>query len=200
MSAPRGSDEAVLIALVERADSGAVRVLAPAVGWWLDPPRRGSLAGGGSSIGRLERLNRRFRLVLPDGVAGVVGGDPPRDRRVAVQFGQPLLELAPVGDVAGSAADPSTASRREDVPEGAWAVVAPTDGVFYRRPSPDAPAFVELGTRIHGGQPVGLVEAMKTFNQIVYGGPGFPDEAEVVEIRCEDAAEVRSGQVLLVVR
>jgi biotin carboxyl carrier protein len=79
-------------------------------------------------------------------------------------------------------------------------VSAPTDGVFYRGPSPEAPPFVEVGSRVSKGQPVGLVEVMKTFNQIVYGGPGMPDEGEVLEIRCEDGAEVSAGQVLIVVR
>jgi acetyl-CoA carboxylase biotin carboxyl carrier protein len=78
-------------------------------------------------------------------------------------------------------------------------VVSPSDGVFYRKPSPDAPAFVEVGASVSAGQAVGLVEVMKTFNQILYGGPGFPEPATVVEIRADDTAEVRAGQVLLVV-
>jgi hypothetical protein len=41
---------------------------------------------------------------------------------------------------------------------------------------------------------------MKTFNQILYDGPGCPEEAEVVEVRCEDAQEVSAGQILVVVR
>ena len=82
----------------------------------------------------------------------------------------------------------------------AKAVTAPTDGVFYRRPAPDAAPFVEPGGRVEAGQPVGLVEVMKTFNQILYGGPGFPDSAEVLEIRAEEGAEIRSGDVLVVVR
>ena len=47
---------------------------------------------------------------------------------------------------------------------------------------------------------MGLVEVMKTFNQILYDGPGFADQAEVLEIRCEDAQEVHAGEVLIVVR
>ena len=58
----------------------------------------------------------------------------------------------------------------------------------------------EVGGRVKRGQPIGLVEVMKTFNQILYDGPGFPDEAEVVEIRAEDAQEVGVGQILIVVR
>ena len=45
-----------------------------------------------------------------------------------------------------------------------------------------------------------LLEVMKTFNQIGYGGAGFPEDAEVVEVRVADRDEVRAGQVLVVVR
>ena len=62
------------------------------------------------------------------------------------------------------------------------------------------PPFVEIGSRVRQGQPVGLVEVMKTFNQIVYGGPGLPAEAEVIEVRSEDGAEIAAGQPLIIVR
>ena len=61
-------------------------------------------------------------------------------------------------------------------------------------------AVVEVGSRVQAGDPLGLVEVMKTFNQILYGGPGFPEDAEVVEVRAGDAEEVRAGQILMVVR
>ena len=57
-----------------------------------------------------------------------------------------------------------------------------------------------MGGRLRSGQAVGLVEVMKTFNQILYGGPGLPAEVTVVEIRCEDGDEIQAGQVLIVVR
>ncbi len=41
---------------------------------------------------------------------------------------------------------------------------------------------------------------MKTFNQILYEGPGFAEQAEVLEVRAADAQEVRAGDVLVVVR
>jgi biotin carboxyl carrier protein len=41
---------------------------------------------------------------------------------------------------------------------------------------------------------------MKTFNQIRFGGADAPEQAEVVEVRCEDAQEVSAGQVLVVLR
>lgn len=45
-------------------------------------------------------------------------------------------------------------------------VVAPLTGVFYRSPSPDAPAYVERGDRIEAGDVVCVLEAMKLFNEI----------------------------------
>lgn len=48
-------------------------------------------------------------------------------------------------------------------------VLAPLPGVFYRRPSPEEPPFVEEGGSIAAGDTIGLVEVMKSF---------FPVEAE----------------------
>ncbi|MDP9265349.1 MAG: acetyl-CoA carboxylase biotin carboxyl carrier protein [Chloroflexota bacterium] len=45
-------------------------------------------------------------------------------------------------------------------------VSAPLTGVFYRSASPQAPAFVEPGADIAAGDVVGLIEAMKLFNEI----------------------------------
>jgi acetyl-CoA carboxylase biotin carboxyl carrier protein len=155
-------------------------------------------------VGLFTSLHRRFALVLPEGTAGRIVGALPRKRSVAVEYGEVLFELAPV-DASDEAGAPGAAAALghpsdADLPEGTRAVVSPTDGFFYRRPSPGAEPFVEVGSRVQAGDPVGLVEVMKTFNQILYGGPGFPEGGEVVEVRAGDAEEVRAGQVLIVVR
>jgi acetyl-CoA carboxylase biotin carboxyl carrier protein len=197
--------EPTLLGTVEHEDDGALRILAPGVGWWSEIPHHGALLGPGSSIGCLYRLNRRFRLVLPDGASGRVTDGLPTHRVIAVEHGQVLFRLAPVcsdGLDEIGVVEQATLGHPAgaDLPPGTRAIVSPTDGVFYRKSSPDAPAFVEPGQKVGLGQTVGLVEVMKTFNQILYEGPGFPDQAEVVEVRVEDAAEVRSGQVLVVLR
>jgi len=197
-------NEDILLVRVERGDDGLVGVLSPGVGWWSNHPHPGALVGPGTRIGTLEHLNRRHVLLLPDGAAGRVTGSLPRDRSVPVEYGQVLILLAPVH--AGDDDRPQTfAEALGGAPEtgllpGSRAVVSPTDGVFYRRPSPDARPFVEPGSRIRSGQPIGLVEVMKTFNPVLYGGPGLPDEAEVLEVRCGDTEDVRAGQILIVVR
>jgi len=198
-------NELILLGTVEHEDDGALSVLAPCIGWWSEIPHHGALLGPGSPIGRLYRLNRRFRLVLPDGASGRVTDGLPTHRVMPVEHGQLLFRLAPVradgvGDVGSEEQAALGHPAGADLPPGTRAIVSPTDGVFYRKSAPETPPFVELGQRIRVGQAIGLVEVMKTFNQILYEGPGFPDQAEVVDIRAEDAEEVRSGQVLIVVR
>ena len=195
------ADRTLVVGLV-RMGRGRPRVLAPGVGWWSDPPLAGAWVGPGSRVGRLRCLNHTVELVMPDGIAGTVL--PHKSARIEpVGYGQLLFRLDPQRTTAADAASSSKSSRgaaEAGLPAGARAVTAPTDGVYYARPSPGAAPFVQLGDRLRFGQPVGLVEVMKTFHQIVYGGPGFPDRAEVLELRCADGEEVRAGQVLVVVR
>lgn len=51
-------------------------------------------------------------------------------------------------------------------PRGAHAITAPLTGVFYRSPSPDAEPYVREGAEVNAGQVIGLIEAMKLFNEI----------------------------------
>lgn len=197
-------NEPILHVLAETDGAGRVRVLAPKVGAWAMHPHPGALLGPGSPVGLLDQLNRRYALALPDGVAGRLSGGLPQDRVIAVEYGQVLFLLEPLaaGDLERLDRDGGTPGvpASHGLPQGHHAVVAPTDGVFYRSPRPGAPPFVAPGDGVREGQPVGLVEVMKTFGQVLYGGPGLPGEAEVVEVRAEDASEIRAGQVLLVVR
>ena len=78
--------------------------------------------------------------------------------------------------------------------------MAPTDGVFYTAAGPGSPPFAPKGTRLSSGQTIGLIEVMKTFNPILYGGGALPESSEVVEVLVGDGEEVRAGQPLLVVR
>jgi len=195
-----GSDEIEVLAAL--AADGTIELRSPGVGLWRDAPPNGTLLGPGSAVGRLERLNRRSVLRVPAGQAGrVVRGE--RDERVLpVGYGELLLSLAAL-EAAGDASAPSAGpggSAESALGPGLYAVTAPVDGVFYHRASPGEPAFVTLGARLSRGDTVGLLEVMKTFNPVPYGGASLPAEAEVVEIRCADGEEIRAGQILLVVR
>ena len=57
------------------------------------------------------------------------------------------------------------AAPARELPEG-HVVRAPMVGTFYASPNPDAPPFVKVGQRIKAGEVLGIIEAMKMFNQI----------------------------------
>ena len=73
-------------------------------------------------------------------------------------------------------------------------VLAPLVGTFYRTPTPGAKAMVEVGSRVHRGQSLGIIEAMKLMNEVVAEVDGV-----VVEILVENAQSVQYEQPLLVI-
>ena len=73
-------------------------------------------------------------------------------------------------------------------------VKSPMVGTVYRRPSPEAKAFVEIGSTVKAGDKILLVEAMKTFNEIVATRGGT-----VTSILVEDGQPVEYGENLLVI-
>src|SRR5579872_3240397 len=79
--------------------------------------------------------------------------------------------------------------------EGTVPILAPLTGVFYGRPSPDQPAFVQAGGRLNRGQIVGLIETMKLFNEVV-----AEIEGEVVQVLVSEGDLVEANQPLMLVR
>jgi acetyl-CoA carboxylase biotin carboxyl carrier protein len=64
-------------------------------------------------------------------------------------------------------------------------------GTFFRAPAPDAPSYVEPGTRVTKGDPLCIIEAMKLMNEMESEVSGT-----IVEILVENAQPVEFGQVL----
>ena len=89
-------------------------------------------------------------------------------------------------------ASPSFASVVPDDHPGT--VKSPMVGTVYRRPSPEAKAFVDIGSSVKAGDKILLVEAMKTFNEIVATRAGT-----VTSILVEDGQPVEYGENLLVI-
>lgn len=78
---------------------------------------------------------------------------------------------------------------------GLLPIKSPMTGTFYAAPNPESPAFVSKGTSVEVGQPVCIIEAMKTFNEI---------EAEISgtieKVMVKNQQVVEEGQVLFLVR
>jgi acetyl-CoA carboxylase biotin carboxyl carrier protein len=76
----------------------------------------------------------------------------------------------------------------------AGAVLSPMVGTAWRKPSPEARNFAEIGSKVEAGDKLLLVEAMKTFNDIV-----APRAGTVTAIFVEDGQPVEYGEPLLVI-
>ncbi|HEY8065230.1 MAG TPA: acetyl-CoA carboxylase biotin carboxyl carrier protein [Methylosinus sp.] len=97
--------------------------------------------------------------------------------------------LAPPAPAARPAPAPAAAPA-----EHADALKSPMVGTAYLRSSPDAKPFVEVGARVTAGDKLLLIEAMKTFNDIV-----APKGGVVTAILVEDGQPVEYGEPLLVI-
>src|SRR5690348_3061716 len=78
------------------------------------------------------------------------------------------LQAAPVAAAPAPAAAPvaaDAAPAASALPEG-HVVKAPMVGTFYASATPGAPAFVKVGQQVKAGETLGIIEAMKMFNQI----------------------------------
>jgi len=109
-----------------------------------------------------------------------------------------LRSAAAIGALAASAVAPTVASESaakeapaEEAPR-TLAVVAPLTGLFYGSPSPGTDPYVREGSEVHVGQVIGLIEAMKLFNEIKSDQAG-----RVVRICVDDGGLVKAKQPLI---
>ena len=73
-------------------------------------------------------------------------------------------------------------------------VKSPIIGTFYRKPSPDKPAFIEVGDSIKEGDVLCVIEAMKLFNEIESEVSG-----KIVKVLVDDSSPVEFDQPLFLV-
>jgi acetyl-CoA carboxylase biotin carboxyl carrier protein len=181
-------------ALVRTTDAG-IELRAPAVGLWR-PSLAGTVVVPGSIIGVLDVLGVLHRVVVPAGAAGVASELERPLGEIPLAYGDLMLLLDPDTAVAGRS-EATASTTQTDAGEGGLVFASPLSGRFYARPAPDKPPFVTPGDVVSTGTTVGLLEVMKTFNRITYGGSGLPDRARVIEVVPEDEADLDSGDVLL---
>ncbi|MBC2843935.1 acetyl-CoA carboxylase biotin carboxyl carrier protein [Winogradskyella flava] len=73
-------------------------------------------------------------------------------------------------------------------------IKSPIIGTFYRKPSPDKPVFVEVGTEVKEGDVLCVIEAMKLFNEIESEVSG-----KIVKVLVDDSSPVEFDQPLFLV-
>ena len=194
--------EKTLIAKVQKDEKEpeTLLVTSPVVGMADGAPELGAFLNPFGRVITMKILNERYVLRLPRDVHGRVIEAFIPNSYTPVAYGESIARVDPraleVGAQGpGDRAGPGTASGEAEH-AGLVAVRAPSDGIFYRRPSPDSPPYVEVGSSVAPGTVLGLVEIMKCFYQITYDEAGLPDNGEIVKILAEDTSEVRFGQAL----
>ena len=74
-------------------------------------------------------------------------------------------------------------------------ILSPLPGTFYRRPSPDKPTFKEIGDVVAVGDVIGLIEVMKSFNEVLADVAGT-----ITGFPTDDEEPVMAGQPLVELR
>jgi acetyl-CoA carboxylase biotin carboxyl carrier protein len=156
-------------------------------------PGPGEPAGVGELIALIDRLEPMLRASGLDEIEVAAGATTLVLRAPA----EPLVVAQPVAPPTSPAASVAQAPAAPGGPppttdSGLRAVVAPLTGMFYLSPSPGAAPYVKVGGEVIAGQVIGLLEAMKLFNEIKCDVTGV-----VRRIVAEDGALVKTHQVLI---
>ena len=101
-----------------------------------------------------------------------------------------LPASAPVAALPASPAPQAAADPVAPAAEGTE-VTSPMVGTFYRKPAPDSPSFVDVGSTVSVGQTICIIEAMKVMNEIKAEKAGT-----ICAVVAEDGSPVQFGDVL----
>jgi acetyl-CoA carboxylase biotin carboxyl carrier protein len=119
---------------------------------------------------------RKHSALSPITVASVAAGSP---------------AATPEPPIPGAPGEPSTAGR-EPAAASRPSVKAPLTGIFYASPAPGSAPYVAVGGEVAVGQIIGLIEAMKLFNEIKSDLAG-----RVVRVVAEGGTLVKAKQPLI---
>ncbi|MBN2163109.1 MAG: acetyl-CoA carboxylase biotin carboxyl carrier protein [Pontiellaceae bacterium] len=101
---------------------------------------------------------------------------------------------APLAAAPAAVAAAPAAAAADSSDDGLIEIPSPIVGTFYRKPAPDADAFVSVGTEVSEDSVVCIVEAMKVMNEIKADVKGV-----IKKILVDDASPVQYGQPLFLV-
>ena len=114
--------------------------------------------------------------------------------QVPVAMAAGMAPVAPVTTAAAPAAESAAPSANDNEQNNYITVKSPMIGTFYRRPSPDKEAFVDVGDTTKVGETICVIEAMKLFNEIESEVTG-----KIVKILVDDNSPVEYDQPLFLV-
>ncbi|HHR0800842.1 acetyl-CoA carboxylase biotin carboxyl carrier protein [Enterobacter roggenkampii] len=123
----------------------------------------------------IRKIKKLIELVEESGISELEiseGEESVRISRVAPAASFPVMQQAYAAPVQQPALSAAVAPAAAEAAPAAAAEISghivrsPMVGTFYRTPSPDAKAFIEVGQKVNVGDTLCIVEAMKMMNQI----------------------------------
>jgi acetyl-CoA carboxylase biotin carboxyl carrier protein len=179
-SAPATADapggEAAATATLDPGDASLLALI-DRLGSLLD---RSDLSELAVESGGTRLVLRKPEALAPVVVAGGAAGAPVGET--------PLSTATTAGTPPGA---PAAAGSAAEAP-GRPSVKAPLTGVWYSSPAPGSAPFVAVGREVAVGQVIGLIEAMKLFNEIKSDLAG-----RVTKVIPESGALVKAKQPLI---
>ena len=131
------------------------------------------------------------KLEMEDVKITIRTGEHNKGETTFIQQMPQMAATAPAPAPAALAVEATPESKEES---NLITVKSPIIGTFYRKPSPDKPMFVEVGSVIGEGDVLCVIEAMKLFNEIESEVSG-----KIVKILVDDASPVEFDQPLFLV-
>jgi acetyl-CoA carboxylase biotin carboxyl carrier protein len=146
-----------------------------------------------NSISEFELERQDFKIRLKRGLNGAIaaaGGAPGMEEAAVVSIPSvgPTVATQPMAVTTGAAVPGASASNEVEIK-------SPMIGTFYRAPSPESGAYVEIGAEVNPESVVCIIEAMKVMNEIKAEVNGV-----ITQVLVENAKPVEFGQPLFKVR
>ncbi|CDL82466.1 acetyl-CoA carboxylase biotin carboxyl carrier protein [Xenorhabdus szentirmaii] len=150
----------------------------------------------------IRKIKKLIELVEESGISELEISEGEESVRISRTTAAPAMPVtqqyisAPVQQPVPASTPAVTLSAAADKPAeiSGHIVRSPMVGTFYRSPSPDAKAFIEIGQHVNQGETLCIVEAMKMMNQIEADKTGV-----VKAILAQDGQPVEFDEPLVVI-
>ena len=138
------------------------------------------------ALAELVRKNNLSELDLSEGELHIRIENAPAPQSAPAPEAAAPQEAAPVPA-------PAPAPAVDNGPDfgAARMIVSPMVGVFFASPSPDDPPFVKVGQKVHKGDVLCIIEAMKLMNEIT-----AEEDGEIIDVCAANGSVVEYGQTL----
>jgi len=139
-----------------------------------------------NSVTEFELEKQDFKIRLK---RGANGGGP------AQVYDEPVVPMPYAQPPAGIPAAPPATNQGAAAPTSELEIKSPMIGTFYRAPSPESAAYIEVGAEVNPDTVVCIIEAMKVMNEIKAEAKGV-----ITQVMIENAKPVEFGQPLFKLR